>query len=148
MAAPRARRRPRPGRPPCGRAGLTQYDPWTSSYVDRGTDRPAPRKFLNVGQTRVAPDHVLTDPETAAVPEPPQARPVDRTTTYIAPVTVPPPRRGDRLPQRPDKPLAPLTVFDLPFGGVGGESGTGSHHGRRSIETFSHRKAVLDKPLS
>jgi hypothetical protein len=45
-------------------------------------------------------------------------------------------------------PPVPLcTVSDLPFGGVG-ESGMGSYHGRYSIETFSHRKAVLDKPLS
>ncbi|MDH6553370.1 acyl-CoA reductase-like NAD-dependent aldehyde dehydrogenase [Streptomyces sp. SAI-041] len=43
-------------------------------------------------------------------------------------------------------PLAHLTVSDLPFGGVG-ESGMGNYHGRWSIETFSHRKAVLDKPL-
>jgi aldehyde dehydrogenase (NAD+) len=47
---------------------------------------------------------------------------------------------GDGLPP------AHLTVSDLPFGGVG-ESGTGSYHGRCSIETFSHRKAVLEKPL-
>ena len=44
-------------------------------------------------------------------------------------------------------PLAHLTVSDLPFGGVG-ESGMGSYHGRYSIETFSHRKAILEKPLS
>jgi len=43
-------------------------------------------------------------------------------------------------------PIAHLTVPDLPFGGVG-ESGTGNYHGRCSIETFSHRKAVLEKPL-
>ena len=44
-------------------------------------------------------------------------------------------------------PLAHLTVSDLPFGGVG-ESGMGSYHGRYSIETFSHRKSVLEKPLA
>jgi aldehyde dehydrogenase (NAD+) len=43
-------------------------------------------------------------------------------------------------------PLAHLTVSDLPFGGVG-ESGMGNYHGRYSLETFSHRKAVLDMPL-
>ena len=32
----------------------------------------------------------------------------------------------------------------LPFGGVG-PSGMGSYHGRGSFETFSHRKAVVDK---
>lgn len=44
-------------------------------------------------------------------------------------------------------PVAHLTVPDLPFGGVG-ESGMGSYHGRHSIETFSHRKAILEKSLS
>jgi aldehyde dehydrogenase (NAD+) len=43
-------------------------------------------------------------------------------------------------------PNAHLTVPGLPFGGVG-ESGLGSYHGEHSIETFSHTKAVLDKPL-
>lgn len=43
--------------------------------------------------------------------------------------------------------VAHLSVPGLPFGGVG-ESGTGSYHGRRSVETFSHEKAVLSKPLS
>lgn len=33
---------------------------------------------------------------------------------------------------------------DLPFGGVG-KSGWGSYHGRRSFETFSHEKGILDK---
>ncbi|HEY8295329.1 MAG TPA: aldehyde dehydrogenase family protein, partial [Micrococcaceae bacterium] len=43
-------------------------------------------------------------------------------------------------------PAAHLLVHSLPFGGVGG-SGTGAYHGKYSIDTFSHRKAVLDKPL-
>ena len=34
----------------------------------------------------------------------------------------------------------------LPFGGVG-PSGMGAYHGRASIETFSHEKPVLTKPL-
>ncbi len=38
-----------------------------------------------------------------------------------------------------------LAVPDLPFGGVG-ESGMGSYHGRAGFDTFSHPKAVLDKP--
>jgi aldehyde dehydrogenase (NAD+) len=37
-----------------------------------------------------------------------------------------------------------LGVHQLPFGGVG-ESGMGAYHGRRSFETFSHRRAVLKK---
>jgi aldehyde dehydrogenase (NAD+) len=44
-------------------------------------------------------------------------------------------------------PIAHLRVPGLPFGGVG-ESGTGRYHGRHSLETFSHRKAVLDVPLA
>ncbi|MEU3708529.1 aldehyde dehydrogenase family protein [Streptomyces catenulae] len=43
-------------------------------------------------------------------------------------------------------PTAHLTVPGLPFGGVG-ESGQGGYHGEHSLDTFSHTKAVLDKPL-
>jgi aldehyde dehydrogenase (NAD+) len=218
------------------------------AFVDRGADlgvvaeRLARGKFLNAGQTCVAPDYVLTDPETARALEPVLAEAVeklygadastsgeygriinerhfdrlsglldsgrvvvggatDRATKYIAPTVL-----ADVDPDAPvmreeifgpvlpivtvagldeaidfindhDKPLAlyaftesdttrerlaaetssgglglglplaHLTVSDLPFGGVG-ESGMGSYHGRYSIETFSHRKAVLEKPLS
>jgi aldehyde dehydrogenase (NAD+) len=42
--------------------------------------------------------------------------------------------------------VAHLAVPELPFGGVG-ESGMGRYHGEYSIDTFSHLKAVLDKPL-
>jgi aldehyde dehydrogenase (NAD+) len=44
-------------------------------------------------------------------------------------------------------PVAHLSVPGLPFGGVG-ESGMGHYHGRRSVETFSHEKAVLHKRLA
>ncbi|WP_435298450.1 aldehyde dehydrogenase family protein [Timonella sp. A28] len=44
-------------------------------------------------------------------------------------------------------PIAHLAIPDLPFGGVG-ESGVGAYHGKRSIEVFSHEKAVVSKPLS
>ncbi|MEU5080591.1 MULTISPECIES: aldehyde dehydrogenase family protein [Streptomyces] len=217
-------------------------------FVDRGTDlevvadRLARGKFLNAGQTCVAPDYVLTDPETAPALEAALVRAVeklfgtdparspeygrivnerhfdrlsgllgsgrvavggvgDRATKYLAPTVL-----ADVDPASPvmreeifgpilpivtvsgldeaigfindrDKPLAlyvfsesdetrariasetssgglghglpvaHLTVSDLPFGGVG-ESGMGNYHGRYSIETFSHRKAVLVKPLS
>lgn len=37
-------------------------------------------------------------------------------------------------------------VPGLPFGGVG-ESGTGAYHGRASFDTFTHRRAVLQKPF-
>ncbi|MBL1084626.1 aldehyde dehydrogenase family protein [Streptomyces actinomycinicus] len=217
-------------------------------FVDRGTDldvvadRLARGKFLNAGQTCVAPDYVLTDPETAPGLEAALVRAVgglfgpdparspeygrivnerhferlsgllgsgrvavggdgDRTAKYLPPTVL-----ADVEPDAPvmqeeifgpilpivtvagldeaiafindrDKPLAlyvfsesdetreriadetssgglghglplaHLTVSDLPFGGVG-ESGMGSYHGRYSLETFSHRKAVLAKPLS
>ncbi|MFE4859953.1 aldehyde dehydrogenase family protein [Streptomyces sp. NPDC056670] len=218
------------------------------AFVDRGADlsvvadRLVRGKFLNAGQTCVAPDYVLTDPETARALEPEFARAVealfgadpqssrefgrivnerhfdrlsslldsgravtgggtDRATKYIAPtvladvdpkspvmreeifgpilpvVTVADldeaigfindrdkplalyaftesERTRDRLASETSSgglgfglPLAHLTVSDLPFGGVG-ESGMGSYHGRYSIETFSHRKAVLSKPLA
>lgn len=44
-------------------------------------------------------------------------------------------------------PSAHLGIPGLPFGGVG-ESGMGRYHGQYSIDTFSHHKAVFDKPLS
>ncbi|MEU1350659.1 aldehyde dehydrogenase family protein [Streptomyces sp. NPDC005795] len=216
-------------------------------FVDRDTDlkavagRLAAGKFLNAGQTCVAPDYVLTDPETGAAladalaaaveglfgadasTHPEYGRIVnhrhfdrlagllgsgrtvtggtyDRDSKYIAPTVL-----ADVAPDAPvmreeifgpvlpivtvggldeaiafindrDKPLAlyaftdadavrerliaetssgavgiglplaHLTVSDLPFGGVG-ESGMGSYHGRYSLETFSHRKAVLDTPM-
>lgn len=217
------------------------------AFVDAGADldvvadRLVRGKFLNAGQTCVAPDYVLTDPATAAALEPalaaavekvygtdPQTAPhysrivnerhfdrltallgsgrlvvggdSDRDDKYIAPTvladvdpTAPVMREeifGPILPlvtvagldeaidfiNDRDKPLAlyvfsdsadtrariaaetssgglghglplaHLTVSDLPFGGVG-ESGMGSYHGRYSLETFSHRKAVLSKPL-
>ncbi|MEV0909679.1 aldehyde dehydrogenase family protein [Streptomyces hokutonensis] len=218
------------------------------AFVDRDADlavvadRLARGKFLNAGQTCVAPDYVLTDPETAAALEPllvtavekvygadPQTsgeygrivnerhfdrlaglldsgRVVvggrsDRSDKYIAPtvladvdpkapvmaeeifgpilpiVTVPGLDAAIDFINDRDKPLAlyvftdsddtrariaaetssgavgyglplaHLTVSDLPFGGVG-ESGMGNYHGRYSIETFSHRKALLEKPLA
>ena len=43
-------------------------------------------------------------------------------------------------------PLLHLSSPHLPFGGVG-ESGTGAYHGKHSFTTFSHARAVLDKPL-
>ncbi|MFB6849819.1 aldehyde dehydrogenase family protein [Streptomyces sp. NPDC056373] len=210
--------------------------------LDVVADRLARGKFMNAGQTCVAPDYVLTTPETAAALETALVRAVDalygtdpaaspeygriinerhfdrlsalldsgrvvtgggsdRTGKYIAPTVL-----ADVDPKSPvmqeeifgpilpivtvsgldeaidfindrDKPLAlyvfsesgetrdriaaetssgglgyglplaHLTVSDLPFGGVG-ESGMGNYHGKYSIETFSHRKAVLDKPLN
>ncbi|MFE3525173.1 aldehyde dehydrogenase family protein [Streptomyces sp. NPDC059161] len=217
-------------------------------FVDRDTDlsavaaRLARGKFLNAGQTCVAPDYVLTDPTTARALESELARAVedlfgtepqhspeygrivnerhfdrlsallasgrtvtggagDRADKYIAPTVLADVAPGSPVMQEEifgpilpivtvpglddaidfindrDKPLAlyvftdsaatrerltaetssgglgfglplaHLTVSDLPFGGVG-ESGMGSYHGRYSIETFSHRKAVLSKPLA
>ncbi|MFJ3220177.1 aldehyde dehydrogenase family protein [Kitasatospora sp. NPDC086801] len=44
-------------------------------------------------------------------------------------------------------PVSHLAMPELPFGGVG-ESGMGRYHGEYSIDTFSHAKAVVDKPLA
>lgn len=44
-------------------------------------------------------------------------------------------------------PVIHLAHPHLPFGGVG-ESGMGNYHGGYSLETFSHERAVLDKPLN
>ncbi|MEU6858147.1 aldehyde dehydrogenase family protein [Glycomyces sp. NPDC046736] len=43
--------------------------------------------------------------------------------------------------------MAHIDVPGLPFGGVG-HSGLGAYHGKASIETFSHAKSVLEKPLA
>lgn len=43
--------------------------------------------------------------------------------------------------------LAHMSVPDLPFGGVG-LSGSGAYHGKRSFDVFSHKKAILSKPLA
>ncbi|MEU3616283.1 aldehyde dehydrogenase family protein [Streptomyces sp. NPDC006872] len=45
------------------------------------------------------------------------------------------------------QPVIQLLMPGLPFGGVG-ESGLGRYHGRYSLETFSHLKAVADVPLN
>ena len=37
-----------------------------------------------------------------------------------------------------------LSNHDLPFGGVGA-SGMGAYHGKYSLETFSHKKAIMHK---
>ncbi|MFJ5226644.1 aldehyde dehydrogenase family protein [Streptomyces sp. NPDC088400] len=44
-------------------------------------------------------------------------------------------------------PVSHLAMPELPFGGVGA-SGMGRYHGEYSIDTFSHAKAVVDKPLN
>lgn len=45
-----------------------------------------------------------------------------------------------------DAALVHLAHPQLPFGGVG-ESGMGNYHGEYSLRTFSHERAVLEKPL-
>ena len=44
-------------------------------------------------------------------------------------------------------PLVHVAVPELPFGGVGA-SGMGNYHGRASLETFTHERSVLSKPLA
>lgn len=43
--------------------------------------------------------------------------------------------------------IVQVAAHTLPFGGIGA-SGIGAYHGTYSWQTFSHQKAVLDKPLS
>lgn len=43
-------------------------------------------------------------------------------------------------------PIVHLSVATLPFGGVG-PSGMGAYHGEAGMNTFSHEKSVLSKPL-
>lgn len=45
-----------------------------------------------------------------------------------------------------DAALLHLSVPDLPFGGIGA-SGMGNYHGRSSLDTFSHQRSVLSKPM-
>ncbi|WP_405163045.1 aldehyde dehydrogenase family protein [Nocardia sp. NBC_01499] len=218
------------------------------AFVDRDTDltevaaRLTATKFSNAGQTCVAPDYVLTDPDTASalaaaltdavaerfgsdpatsthygrivsqrhfdrlVPLLDSGRLVtggkhDRDRNYIAPTVLTDVAADSPVMQQEifgpilpivlvadldhaiefitdrDKPLA-LYVFtesdttrerlitetssggisfglpmaqlrdsDLPFGGVGA-SGMGHYHGRYSLETFSHKKAILHVPLT
>jgi aldehyde dehydrogenase (NAD+) len=216
-------------------------------FIDRDVDlatvagRLAATKFLNAGQTCVAPDYVLTDQATARALETALADAVrnlygpdpatspsygriinerhfdrvcsllasgrtafggqrDRATRYIAPTLLAETEPDEPVMQEEifgpvlpivemsgldqaiafinerDKPLAlyaftdseitrrrlaeetssgaltsgmpiaHLRIPELPFGGVG-ESGTGSYHGRYSMATFSHRKALLSVPL-
>ncbi|MDQ1608070.1 MAG: aldehyde dehydrogenase [Microbacteriaceae bacterium] len=216
-------------------------------YVDDSVDlavaarRIAWAKFMNAGQTCVAPDYVLATPEVARALEPHLVAAVrefygdnpakspdyarivndaqfarltgllgdgrtvlggapDPSTRYFAPtiladiprestimlqeifgpvlpiVTVSGVQDAIQLIREGDKPLAlyvfterdavrrrfltetssgavgvdvsaaHLAVAGLPFGGVGG-SGFGAYHGERSLEVFSHEKAVLSKPL-
>ncbi|MFI2608411.1 aldehyde dehydrogenase family protein [Kitasatospora sp. NPDC018619] len=216
-------------------------------FVDRGVDldvvadRVARAKFVNAGQTCVAPDYLLTDPDTAEALEGALARAVtalfgpdparspaygrlvnerhfdrvaalldsgrtvfggqhDRADRYIAPTLLAEVKPdapamqeeifGPVLPivevadvgeaiafvndgEHPlalyaftedaearrrlaeetasgglnfGLPLAHPGILELPFGGVG-ESGFGRYHGRWSLDTFSHRRAVLDVPL-
>jgi len=42
--------------------------------------------------------------------------------------------------------LVQFTQISLPFGGVG-MSGMGSYHGKKSFDTFSHMRSVLDKSV-
>ena len=37
-----------------------------------------------------------------------------------------------------------LATHHMPFGGVG-QSGMGSYHGKKSFETFSHYRSIVDK---
>ncbi len=40
--------------------------------------------------------------------------------------------------------LIHISNKNLPFGGVG-ESGLGAYHGKRSFDTFTHKKAIVQR---
>ena len=59
-------------------------------------------------------------------------------------------RRTDRVSAQLRRELGTLVhvaVPELPFGGVGA-SGMGNYHGLASLETFTHERSVLSKPLA
>uniref|UniRef100_A0A2K6GIA1 Aldehyde dehydrogenase, dimeric NADP-preferring n=1 Tax=Propithecus coquereli TaxID=379532 RepID=A0A2K6GIA1_PROCO len=152
-------------------------------YVDKNCDldvacrRVAWGKFMNSGQTCVAPDYILCDPSI-------QNQIVEKLKKSLKEIF------GPVLPivcvcgleeavqfiNQREKPLAlyvfsnndkvikkmiaetssggvtandviaHITVHTLPFGGVG-YSGMGSYHGKKSFETFSHRRSCLVRSL-
>uniref|UniRef100_A0A8C9DTV8 Aldehyde dehydrogenase n=1 Tax=Prolemur simus TaxID=1328070 RepID=A0A8C9DTV8_PROSS len=152
-------------------------------YMDKNCDldvacrRVAWGKFMNSGQTCVAPDYILCDPSIQNQIVEKLKKSLKEIFGPVLPIVC---VRGleeavQFINQR-EKPLAlyvfssndkvikkmiaetssggvaandvivHITVHTLPFGGVG-YSGMGSYHGKKSFETFSHRRSCLVRSL-
>uniref|UniRef100_A0A8C8XT94 Aldehyde dehydrogenase n=1 Tax=Panthera leo TaxID=9689 RepID=A0A8C8XT94_PANLE len=152
-------------------------------YVDKDCDldvacrRIAWGKFMNSGQTCVAPDYILCDPSIQNQIVEKLKKSLKEIFGPVMPIVcVRSLEEAIQFINQREKPLA-LYVFSLndkvikkmisetssggvtandvivhnsvhslPYGGVG-NSGMGSYHGKKSFETFSHRRSCLVRPL-
>jgi aldehyde dehydrogenase (NAD+) len=145
-----------------------------NANIEVAARRIAWGKFLNAGQTCVAPDYIAPTLVRNVSPESPLM--TEEIFGPILPIlTCPSTEEAVQFVNDREKPLAlylftedksveekvvsetssggvcinailwHITNPNLPFGGVG-PSGTGAYHGRASFETFSHRKSVMTKP--
>uniref|UniRef100_A0AAA9TJ59 Aldehyde dehydrogenase, dimeric NADP-preferring n=2 Tax=Bos TaxID=9903 RepID=A0AAA9TJ59_BOVIN len=152
-------------------------------YVDKDCDldiacrRIAWGKFMNSGQTCVAPDYILCDPSIQSQVVEKLKKSLKEVFGPVLPIMcVRSLEEAIQFITQREKPLAlyvfspndkvikkmiaetssggvtandvvvHISVHSLPYGGVG-DSGMGSYHGRKSFETFSHRRSCLVRPL-
>uniref|UniRef100_A0A2I3TCQ3 Aldehyde dehydrogenase, dimeric NADP-preferring n=1 Tax=Pan troglodytes TaxID=9598 RepID=A0A2I3TCQ3_PANTR len=152
-------------------------------YVDKNCDldvacrRIAWGKFMNSGQTCVAPDYILCDPSIQNQIVEKLKKSLKEIFGPVLPIVcVRSLEEAIQFINQREKPLAlymfssndkvikkmiaetssggvaandvivHITLHSLPFGGVG-NSGMGSYHGKKSFETFSHRRSCLVRPL-
>uniref|UniRef100_A0A8C3WUV8 Aldehyde dehydrogenase n=1 Tax=Catagonus wagneri TaxID=51154 RepID=A0A8C3WUV8_9CETA len=145
--------------------------------LDVACRRIAWGKFMNSGQNCVAPDYILCDPSIQNQIVEKLKKSLKEIFGPIMPIVcVGSLEEAIQFVNQREKPLAlyvfslndkvikkviaetssggvtandvivHVTVQSLPFGGVG-HSGMGSYHGRKSFETFSHRRSCLVRPL-
>uniref|UniRef100_A0A8C0PRN1 Aldehyde dehydrogenase, dimeric NADP-preferring n=1 Tax=Canis lupus familiaris TaxID=9615 RepID=A0A8C0PRN1_CANLF len=152
-------------------------------YVDKDCDldiacrRIAWGKFMNSGQTCVAPDYILCDPSIQNQIVEKLKKALKEIFGPVMPIVcVRSLEEAIQFINQREKPLAlyvfslndkmikkmiaetssggvtandvivHVSVHSLPYGGVG-NSGMGSYHGKKSFETFSHRRSCLVRPL-
>uniref|UniRef100_A0A8D1S2W1 Aldehyde dehydrogenase, dimeric NADP-preferring n=1 Tax=Sus scrofa TaxID=9823 RepID=A0A8D1S2W1_PIG len=145
--------------------------------LDVACRRIAWGKFMNSGQTCVGPDYILCDPSIQNQIVEKLKKSLKEIFGPLMPIVcVGSLEEAIRFINQREKPLAlyvfslhdkviqkmiaetssggvtandvivHITVPSLPFGGVG-NSGMGSYHGKKSFETFSHRRSCLVRPL-
>uniref|UniRef100_A0A8C9E6W1 Aldehyde dehydrogenase, dimeric NADP-preferring n=1 Tax=Phocoena sinus TaxID=42100 RepID=A0A8C9E6W1_PHOSS len=145
--------------------------------LDVACRRIAWGKFMNSGQVCVAPDYILCDPSIQNQVVEKLTKSLKEVFGPIMPIVcVRGLEEAIQFISQREKPLALYvfslndkvikkliaetssggvtandvivhsTVPSLPYGGVGG-SGMGSYHGKKSFETFSHRRSCLVRPL-